>query len=409
MIEVLLGTGLFTSIVFLLALLVLVARFALLPRGTVTVVINDTRELKVPAGGKLLGALQANDLIIPSPCGGNGSCGQCRVNVLEGGGELLPIESSFISKREAAQGQRLACQVLMQADSIVRLRLPEGIFGAHKLQCTVSVSRNVATYIREIVLVLPEDEDLVFPAGSYVTVDCPPQKLKLSDIELAPEYRAEWERFGLLQMESIVTETVSRAYSIANYPGEPGSVLLNIRLATPPPAAPDGTPPGKVSSYLFSLKQQDEVAIAGPFGDFFVKDTDAEMIFVGGGAGMAPLRSHVFDQLKRVGTSRKISYWYGARSLQEAFYSEQFAQLDQEHDNFGWHLALSDPKPEDNWSGLTGFIHEVLFEQYLKHHQAPEDCEYYLCGPPLMVAALVGMLEELGVQEQNILFDDFGS
>lgn len=408
MFEILAGTGLFTSIVLLLALFVLLARFILMPRGNVTVIVNNARELIVPAEGKLLEALLANDLFIPSACGGNGSCGQCRVSVLEGGGELLPIESSFISRRDAVKGQRLACQVPMRAHSRIRLRLPESIFSVQRFRCTLRASQNVATYIREIELELPSDEDLEFPAGSYVMVDCPAHRLKLSDIELAPEYRDEWERFGLLQLESIVGEPVSRAYSIANYPGEPG-LLLNVRLATPPPTAAADTPPGKASSYLFNLKPEDEVTVSGPFGEFFVNDSEAEMLFVGGGAGMAPMRSHIFDQLKRVGTSRKMSYWYGARSLREAFYTEQFEQLAEEYDNFEWHLALSEPKTYDQWSGLTGFIHEVLFEQYLQHHPAPEDCEYYLCGPPMMVAALIDMFEELGVVEQNIYFDDFGS
>jgi len=358
-------------------------------------------------GGKLLGALAANDLFIPSACGGGGSCGQCRVKVLEGGGVLLPIEASHITKREAAEGQRLACQVAV--GERMRIRVPEAVFGIRRWECEVRADNNVATFIKELVLELPAGEVLNFRAGDYIQIECPPHKLRYADFDIPAEYRDDWERFGLFRMESIVEEPVFRAYSMANYPVEMDIVVLNVRIATPPPPAPEGTPPGAVSSYIFGLKPGDPVIISGPFGEFLARETDAEMIFVGGGAGMAPMRSHIFDQLKRLNSKRKISFWYGARSLREAFYVEQFDQLAAEHDNFSWHLALSDPMPEDHWKGLSGFIHDVLLEHYLKEHPAPEDCEFYICGPPMMNVALTNMFDELGAEEDNIFFDDFGS
>ena len=404
--EIFFGVGLFTSIVLMLALLILLARFGLVPRGNVTINVNDERDLSVPVGGKLLGALAANELFVSSACGGGGTCGRCRVKVLEGGGALLPIEASFITKREAAEGERLACQVSVDRD--MRIRVPEAVFGGKRWECNVRSNDNVATFIKELVLELPAGEVLDFRAGGYIQIECPPHKLRYADFEIPAEYQDDWERFGLFDLESVVDEPAMRAYSMANYPDEKNIIMLNVRIATPPPAAPAGTPPGIMSSYIFGLKPGDPVIISGPFGEFFASETDAEMIFVGGGAGMAPMRSHIFDQLKRLNSKRKISFWYGARSLREAFYVEEFEQLAAEHDNFQWRLALSDPLPEDNWKGLTGFIHEVLLEHYLKDHPAPEDCEYYLCGPPMMNAALIHMFDELGVEEENIHLDDFG-
>lgn len=404
--EIILGVGLFTSIVLMLALLILLARFGLVPRGNVTINVNDERDLGVPVGGKLLGALAANELFVSSACGGGGTCGRCRVKVLKGGGALLPIEASFITKREAAEGERLACQVSVDRD--MRIRVPEAVFGGKRWECNVRSNDNVATFIKELVLELPAGEVLDFRAGGYVQIECPPHKLRYADFEIPAEYQDDWERFGLFDLESVVDEPAMRAYSMANYPDEKNIIMLNVRIATPPPAAPAGTPPGIMSSYLFGLKPGDPVIISGPFGEFFASETDAEMIFVGGGAGMAPMRSHIFDQLKRLNSKRKISFWYGARSRREAFYVEEFEQLAADHDNFQWRLALSDPLPGDNWQGLTGFIHEVLLEHYLKDHPAPEDCEYYLCGPPMMNAALIHMFDELGVEEENIHLDDFG-
>jgi Na+-transporting NADH:ubiquinone oxidoreductase subunit F len=374
----------------------------------VTITVNDEREFSAPVGSRLLAALAANELFIPSACGGTGSCGQCRVTVLAGGGELLPIESSFINKREAAAGQRLACQVSLREHRPLRIRLPDTVFTARRWQCKVRSNHSVATYIKELVLELPAGEVLDFRAGGYIQVECPPHELRFKDFDIPAEYRNDWERCGLFRLESIVEQPATRAYSLANYPGENEIVMLNVRIASPPPEAPEGTPPGIVSSYLFGLKPGDAVIITGPFGEFRVCESEAEKIFVWGWAGMAPLRSHIYDQLKRVHSKRKISYWYGARSLREAFYVEQFEQLAAEHENFSWHLALSEALPADHWTGRSGLIHELLFEHYLKQHPAPENCEYYLCGPPMMIAALTNMFDELGVEEENIVFDDFG-
>jgi len=404
--EIFLGVGLFTSIVVVLAFLILMARFGLVPRGNVTINVNDERDLSVPVGGKLLGALAANELFVSSACGGGGTCGLCRVKVLEGSGALLPIEASHVTRRQAAEGVRLACQVSVGKD--MRIRVPEAVFGVKRWECNVRSNDNVATFIKELVLELPAGEFLDFRAGGYIQIECQPHKLRYADFEIPAEYHDDWQRFGLFDLESLVDEPAVRAYSMANYPDEKNIIMLNVRIAAPPPAAPAGTPPGIMSSYIFGLKPGDPVIISGPFGEFFASEADVEMVFVGGGAGMAPMRSHIFDQLKRLNSKRKISFWYGARSLREAFYVEEFEQLAADYDNFQWRLALSDPLPGDNWKGLTGFIHEVLLEHYLKDHPAPEDCEYYLCGPPMMNAALLHMLDELGVEEENILFDDFG-
>lgn len=407
--EIVLGIGLFTGIVFVLGILVLVARSRLLPSGSTTITINDSRELQVPIGEKLLTALSVNNIFVPAACGGNGSCGQCRVKVVNGGGEILPIETSFISKREAAQGQRLACQVSIQADAQLQIQLPEAVFSAQRWHCRVRDSQYVATYIKELILELPAGDAFTFQAGGYVQVECPPHALRFSEFEVPALYQNDWTRFGLFQLESVVEEATSRAYSMANCPEEKGIVILNVRIATPPPSAPDGTPPGKVSSWLFGLQPGDPVTLSGPFGNFCARESEAEMIFVGGGAGMAPLRSIIFDQLQRLHSKRKISFWYGARSVREAFYADQFQQLARVHSNFTWELVMSEPAPADHWTGHTGFIHRVLFEQYLGQHSTPEDCEYYLCGPPMMIAAMRDMLDELGVDENNIFFDDFGS
>ncbi|MDT8319305.1 MAG: NADH:ubiquinone reductase (Na(+)-transporting) subunit F [Xanthomonadales bacterium] len=406
MLEILLSVLLFTGILLSLTLLILWVRARLLPSGGVRLVVNGERELTVPAGGKLLGALTDNGIYIPSACGGAATCGQCRVKVLEGGGELLPSEKSLISKREAARGERLACMVGVMQD--MQIQVPEDVFGVQKWECTVRSNDNVATFIKELVVDLPAGEQLDFRAGGYIQIECPPHELEFSEFDIGPEYRAEWERLGLMELRSVVTEPTMRAYSMANYPEENTIVMLDVRIATPPPSASHDVPPGKVSSWLFNLKPGDKVPVFGPYGEFFAKKTDAEMVFIGGGAGMAPMRSHIFDQLKRLHTDRKISFWYGARSRREAFYVEEFDQLAGQHPNFSWHLALSDPLPEDDWSGPVGFIHDVLYESYLKDHPAPEDCEYYMCGPPLMISAVTRLLDDLGVEENNAMFDDFG-
>ncbi len=398
--EIILSVTLFTGIVIVLAVMILLARSCLVPSGDVTINVNGERKITVPVGVKLLNALTAKELFLPSACGGGGTCGQCKVKVIEGGGKLLPTEASHISKREAAAGQRLACQVAVNQD--MRIEVPEDVFGVNKWECTVRSNDNVATFIKELVVELPQG------AGGYIQIECPAYRLSYRDIDIPQQYRGDWERFHLFDLESVVEKVAVRAYSMANYPDENTIVMLNVRIATPPPNAPPDTPPGIMSSYIFGLKPDNKITVSGPYGDFFAKDTDAEMVFIGGGAGMAPMRSHILDQLLRLKTQRKISFWYGARSLREAFYVEEFDKLATKYENFSWHLALSDPLPEDNWSGYTGFVHEVLFENYLEEHPTPEDCEYYMCGPPMMNAAVITMLDSQGVDEENMMLDDFG-
>ena len=406
MLEILYSVILFTAILLVLALLILIIRARLVPSGDVTIRINDERDLAAATGGRLLGTLADSGIFVPSACGGGGTCGQCRVKVLDGGGSLLPTEASIITKREAAEGERLACQVAVKQD--MEIQVPEDVFGVQKWECTVRSNDNVATFIKELVLQLPEGERLDFKAGGYIQIECLPHELSYSDFEIGGEFREDWERFRLFELKSLVNEPAIRAYSMANYPEEDDIVMLNVRIATPPPDKHGKIPPGVMSSYIFNLKPGDRVTVSGPYGEFLARETNNEMVFIGGGAGMAPMRSHIFDQLRRLGSDRKITFWYGARSLREAFYVDEFDELERQFPNFTWHLALSDPLPEDDWIGLEGFIHTVLYEHYLKDHPAPEDCEYYMCGPPLMIAAVNRMLDDLGVEEDNILFDDFG-
>ena len=406
MLEVGLGIGLFTAIVAVLVIVILAARSRLVSTGSVTVVVNDDRELAMPVGVKLMQGLADEGIYVASACGGGGTCGQCRVQVLSGGGAILPTETSVISKREAAEHQRLSCQVAVKQD--MRVRVPDEVFGIQKYACTVVSNNNVASFIKELVLNLPAGEDMDFRAGGYIQLECPPHHLKFSDFDIDERFRKEWDRYRLWRYESRVDEVTSRAYSMANYPLEKGVIKLNVRIATPPPGADEKIPPGKISSYIFGLKPGDEVTIAGPFGEFYAKDTDNEMVFIGGGAGMAPMRSHIFDQLKRLQTKRKMSFWYGGRSLREIFYVDDFDALAAENENFKWHVALSEPQPEDNWSGYVGFIHKVLLDEYLSSHPAPEDCEYYNCGPPMMNTAVIKMLTDLGVTRDYIMLDDFG-
>jgi Na+-transporting NADH:ubiquinone oxidoreductase subunit F len=404
--ELLIAVALFTGIVLVLALLILLAQSRLVPAGNVTIRINGERDIEVPAGGKLLGALGANGVFLPSACGGGGTCGQCKVTVLEGGGVLLPTEATHLSKHEARGGMRLGCQVSVMEN--MRIRVPEDVLGVNRWECTVRSNDNVATFIKELVVELPPGETIDFRAGGYVQIECPPYRLAYRDIDIPEQFREDWERFKLFDLQSNVKQGQTRAYSMANYPAENDIIMLDVRIATPPPRAPAGTPPGVVSSYIFGLKPGDKVIISGPYGEFFARDSDAEMVFVGGGAGMAPMRSHIFDQLLRIGTRRKITFWYGARSLREAFYIDQFDRLAAEHENFTWHLVLSEPLAEDDWTGLTGFVHEALLKHYLQDHRAPEDCEYYMCGPPMMNAAVLAMLDSQGVDKENIFLDDFG-
>ena len=403
---IVLGVTMFTVVIVGLVLVLMVARASLVNTAAVTININDEKDFSVPAGGTLLGALAAEKIFIPSACGGKGSCGVCTVHVKEGGGSLLPTEEAHISRGQAREGCRLSCQVKVKQD--MKIEIEPEIFSVKKWKCTVISNENVATFIKELKLGLPEGEEVPFRAGGYIQIECPPHVANYKDFDIGEDYRGDWDKFNMWRYVSTVSEPVERAYSMANYPEERGIIMLNVRIASPPPRGPEGIPPGIMSSYIFNLKPGDEVTISGPFGEFFAKETDKEMVFVGGGAGMAPMRSHIFDQFRRLKTDRKVSFWYGARSLREAFYQEHFDEIAQENDNFEWHLALSDALPEDEWDGYTGFIHQVLYDNYLKDHEAPEDCEYYMCGPPLMNKAVIAMLLDLGVEPENIMLDDFG-
>ncbi|MDG1255250.1 MAG: NADH:ubiquinone reductase (Na(+)-transporting) subunit F [Glaciecola sp.] len=405
--EIYLGVGMFIAIVLALVFIIMFAKSKLVPEGDVQILINGdpAKSITTSPGGKLLGALADSGIFVSSACGGGGSCGQCHVHIKSGGGEILPTELDHISKRDAKEGLRLSCQVAIKQD--MDIELPEEIFGVKKWECDVISNNNEATFIKELKLGIPDGESVPFRAGGYIQIEAPPHHIKYSDFDVPEEYRPDWNHFGFFDVESKVDEETIRAYSMANYPEEEGIILLNVRIATPPPKNLS-LPAGKMSSFIWSLKPGDKVTISGPFGEFFAKDTDAEMVFVGGGAGMAPMRSHIFDQLRRLKTDRKISFWYGARSAREMFYVEDFDMLAAENENFDWHVALSDPQPEDNWEGMTGFIHLVLLENYLKDHPAPEDCEFYMCGPPMMNAAVINMLKDLGVEDENIMLDDFG-
>ena len=404
-IEIILGVGMFTAVILALVAFILAARSKLVSSGNVNIEINGEKTITVPAGDKLLQTLSGAGLFLPSACGGGGSCAQCKCVISDGGGSMLPTEEGHFNRREAAEGWRLSCQVAVKQD--MKIEVPEEVFGVKRWECVVESNPNVATFIKELTLRLPEGEKVNFRAGGYVQLECPPHHIKFSDFDIEEQYRGDWNHFGFFKYESIVTEPVIRAYSMANYPDEVGIVKFNIRIATPPPRS-EGIPPGQMSSYTFGLKAGDKITVYGPFGEFFAKDTDNEMVFVGGGAGMAPMRSHIFDQLKRLNSKRKISFWYGARSLRELFYKEDYDMLAAENENFVWHVAMSDPQPEDNWDGLTGFIHNVLFDEYLKNHPAPEDCEFYMCGPPIMNQSVIKMLLDLGVEPENIMLDDFG-
>ena len=397
----------FTVVILALVLVLMVAKAKLVASGEVTIEINGgpSHTIKTKAGSTLLGTLADNQIFVPSACGGKGSCGVCTCTVTEGGGAILPTELSHVTRGEAREGMRLSCQVKVKQD--MKIELEPEILDVKKWTCTVRSNHNVATFIKELILELPAGESVPFRAGGYVQIECPPHVADYKNFDVEDEYKEDWDKFDVWQYTSTVTELEERAYSMANYPEEEGIIMLNVRIASPPPRQPD-VPPGVMSSYIFDLKPGDPVTISGPYGEFFAKDTDREMIFVAGGAGMAPMRSHIFDQFKRIHTDRKVSFWYGARSLREAFYVDHFDGIEADNDNFKWQLALSEPLEEDNWSGYTGFIHQVLLENYLKDHPAPEDCEYYLCGPPMMNEAVQKMLDDLGVEPENIAFDDFG-
>ena len=397
----------FTFIVLMLVVVILIARSKLVATGNVKITINDEEEnaLEVPVGDKLLNVLSDKKIYLPSACGGGGTCGECKVIVKKGGGDALQTETVKLNRKQIREHYRLSCQLAVKED--LSLEVPAELFDIKKWECTVRSNYNVATFIKELVLELPEGEDVNFRAGGYVQIEAPPHTVNYKDFIVEDEYKPDWDKYNLWKYVSKVDEDCVRAYSMASYPEEKGIIMLNVRIATPPPNAPDA-PPGQMSSFIFNLKPGDKVIISGPYGEFFARDTDNEMIFIGGGAGMAPMRSHIFDQLGRLNSKRKISYWYGARSFREMFYVEDFDTLEKVHDNFKWHIGLSEPLPEDNWDGYTGFIHQMLYDNYLKDHPAPEDCEYYLCGPPMMISAVTKMLDELGVEPDNILFDDFG-
>ncbi|QFY43137.1 NADH:ubiquinone reductase (Na(+)-transporting) subunit F [Candidatus Methylospira mobilis] len=405
MLEIILGVTFFTVIVIALVFVILGAKSKLVAEGNVEIEINHEKKIHVPIGSKLLTALADNSLFVSSACGGGGTCGQCKVRVTEGGGDILPTELSHISKREAACGERLACQVSVKQN--MKIHVEDSVFGVKKWETTVRSNENKATFIKELVLELPAGETIDFRAGGYIQIECPPYHAKYKDFIIEERFRDEWDKYNLWKYESVVKEPAIRAYSMASYPEERDIVMLNVRIATPPPGK-DDVPPGIMSSYIFNLKPGDKVTISGPFGEFFARETENEMVFVGGGAGMAPMRSHIFDQLRRLKSKRKMTFWYGARSYREMFYVDEFDKLQAENPNFTWHIGLSEPKPEDNWTGYTGFIHNVLYENYLKNHPAPEDCEYYLCGPPIMNSSVIKMLLDLGVERENIMLDDFG-
>ena len=412
MTEVISGVGMFTGVVLALVTIILVARSRLVPSGNVRILINDdeSKALSVPAGGKLLNVLADNKVFVSSACGGGGTCAQCKVNIYEGGGDILQTETSHITKREASEGVRLSCQVNVKQD--MKIEVPPEVFSVKKWECEVVSNDNVATFIKEFVVKLPEGETLDFQPGGFIQIEVPPFECDFKDFEGIDErFHPDWDRFNVWDFKLVNTEPVFRAYSMANHPAEGDIIMLNIRIATPPPDREKGgwedVPPGLASSYVFSRKPGDMVTISGPFGEFFIQETDREMVYIGGGAGMAPLRSHLYHLFHTLKTGRKVSYWYGARNPNEVFYEDHFRKIEEEFPNFTFHIAMSEPRPEDNWDGYVGFIHQVVYDHYLKDHSAPEDVEYYLCGPPLMLQSALGMLDDLGIEEEMIRFDEF--
>jgi Na+-transporting NADH:ubiquinone oxidoreductase subunit F len=400
--ELFIAVALFTLIVLLMVSLIMFAKAKLLPSGDVKMMINKEKELVTQPGGKLLGSLADQGIFVPSACGGGGTCGQCRVKVLDGGGDILPTELAHITKRESREGNRLACQVAVKQD--LDVEVPPEVFETKKWVCKVKSNDSVSNFIKELILELPEGEDVDFKAGGYIQIDVPPHELSFKDLDIPEAFRPEWDKRNLWELTSKVTEPITRAYSMASYPGEKGIIMLNVRIALPP--GPE-IPTGVASSFIFNLKPGDEIDISGPYGEFFIHETDAEMIYIGCGAGMAPLRSHIFELLKGRNSQRKISFYYNAMTLNDCFYLDHFEQLTQKHENFTFTLALD--RPQDNWSGPTGFVHQVLHDNYLVDHPAPEDIEYYMCGPPMMSQSVIHMLDNLGVERENINFDDFGT
>ncbi len=400
-------------VILVLVGILIVAKEKLTPAGDLKLVINgdENHPLVVEPGSTLLNALATKAVFLPSACGGGGTCALCRCQILEGGGDVLPTETNHLNRKEVADNWRLACQVKVKQD--MTLQVPEEIFGIKKWECEIVSNENVATFIKELVVRLPEGELLDFQSGGYIQIDVPRCEVAFRDMDVEDQYRPDWDKFKLWDLKMVNKEPLFRAFSMANHPAEGNIMMLNIRIATPPFDRAKGgwmdVNPGVCSSYTFSLKPGDKVVISGPYGEFFIKDTDKEMLYIGGGAGMAPLRSHIFHLFHTLHTKRKVHYWYGGRSLQELFYTDHFRNIEKDYPNFKYSIALSEPLPEDNWDGPTGFIHQVLYDNYLSKHPEPEEIEYYLCGPPMMLKACLKMLDDLGVPSENIAFDDFGS
>lgn len=410
-IVILAAVAVFLTVILLLVSLLLYARKRLVPQGKVHIGINGEKDLEVEMGSSLLSTLAAQKIFLPSACGGKGSCGLCRVQVSDGGGSILPSEQNFFTRKEQSQNWRLACQVKVRSD--MQIAVPAAVFGIRKWECEVESSRNVATFIREFVVRLPKGEKLDFRSGGYIQIDVPACTVNYKDIVVEEPYKSEWQKMKMDELTMKNPEPCFRAYSMANHPAEGDRIMLNVRIATPPFDRKAGqwakVNPGICSSYIYSLKPGDKITISGPYGEFFVQDTNREMMFIGGGAGMAPMRSHIFDQFKTQHTKRKATFWYGGRSVKELFYMDDFEEIRRENPNFDFHVALSEPQPGDNWTGPTGFIHQVIFDQYLKNHPEPDEIEYYLCGPPAMTSAVVKMLDSLGVPPEMIRYDNFGA
>ncbi|TVR73952.1 MAG: NADH:ubiquinone reductase (Na(+)-transporting) subunit F [Marinilabiliales bacterium] len=407
---IVISIAVFFAVILTLVSVLLFAKSKLTPSGEVKLTINDEKELTVEPGATVLSTLSGSGIYLPSACAGGGTCGMCKCQVVEGGGSILPTEKDFFTRREQNEKWRLGCQVKIRED--MQLRVPKEVLGIKKWECEVVSNRNVATFIKEFVVKLPEGEQLDFNSGGYIQIDVPKVEVDFSDIEVEEEFRDEWDQFKMWDLKMKNPEPTYRAYSMANHPAEGNIIMLNIRIATPPWDRAKGAfmnvNPGVCSSFIFSRKPGDKVNISGPYGDFFIKESDNEMVYIGGGAGMAPLRSHIFHLFHTVKTGRKVSYWYGARSLREVFYEEEFRKIEKEFPNFNFHIALSEPKPEDKWDGFTGFIHQIVYDNYLSKHEDPDEIEYYLCGPPMMNDAVLKMLYDLGVPDEMVDLDDFG-
>ena len=407
--QIILSISIFTALVLVLVLILNFAESQLLPQGSVTIEINNEpdKSLEIRPGSTLLSALAGQSVFLPSACGGGGTCAMCECQVLEGGGEILPTETGHISRSKAKDNWRLACQVKIKED--MKIQVPDEIFSIQKWEAKVESNKNVATFIKELVLKLPDGEDLNFKAGGYIQIDIPEyHNLAYKNFDIEKDYHPDWDKYNIWDLIANNDEPVFRAYSMANHPAEGNRVMLNVRIATPPPALWNDVPPGLASSYIFNLKKGDKVTVSGPYGEFFIKETDREMIYIGGGAGMAPMRSHLFHLFHTLKTGRKVSLWYGARSKREMFYDDQFKKIEKDFPNFTYEVALSEPMEEDNWQGHTGFIHQVLHDEYLGNHEDPTEVEYYMCGPPPMINACDNMLDSLGVEKEMIAYDSFG-